>query len=69
MKNLKWYVKMIPNVERTPEEYNEAVYMATPLYFNTLKECFDYIGFRLPKQRCGYAGCSSMYEYIVMKTA
>ena len=66
---MKWAVKIIPSIERTPEEYNEAVYMATPYYFKTLKECFDYIGFRLPKQRAGYAGCTRMYEYIVSKVA
>ena len=62
----KWALKIIPlNQLKTPEDYWKAMSDSYTLYFNTAKEAFSHLGFRLYRQRCGYAGHDKSHEYIL----
>ena len=39
----------------------------TMRYFGKLSEVFDYLGFGLKRERCGYGGLKDGLEYVCMK--
>ena len=54
------------NVIRTPEEY-EAAMNGDGTICNGLNSVWDFCGGKLPRQRCGYAGCRGNIEYVAFR--
>ena len=51
----------------TPEEFQNAFENGHKKTFNTVKECFEYIGCKIPRQRIGYSGTDGLYEYSLVR--
>lgn len=55
------------------EEWEEKIANTEPVFFRTVKDCFEYLGCKLPRAGYGYCGnkylpAKNMYvEYILMK--
>ena len=46
---------------------NHQQYKDTIKYFKTLKDVWNYLGFKLKRQRCGYSGMMGDTEYVLLK--
>lgn len=65
---MKWKLEEI-NLERviTMEDYQRAKTQAKTTYFETPKQAFNHLGFRLKRERCGYVGTNGNTEYVLGK--
>ena len=68
MNKTLWELTIFPHKElRTPEDWNNALRNGYKKYFRTAKECFESLGFRIPRQRIGYCGHDLTHEYILVR--
>lgn len=51
----------------TMEDYQRAKTQAKTTYFATPKQAFEHLGFRLKRERFGYAGTDGNTEYVLGK--
>lgn len=67
--DVKWGLISFERKMRTPEEMRKLIDEAIPIYFDTVKEGFMYIGYKLPRVRAGvYCGIDfTGTEYMMMK--
>ena len=57
---IKWGLKIFNQTNCDTNEKLEAAILNTePVYFRTVKECFEYLEFKLP--RVGYGYCDTKY--------
>ena len=71
---IKWGITIFNlNECKTPEEMSKAITDTPAIYFNTVKECFEYLGFKLPRVGHGYVGTKYIpgihqtIEYMILK--
>lgn len=71
---IKWGLKIFNLTECDTSEKLDAMFLTTePVYFRTVKDCFDYLGFKIP--RCGHGYVGTKYipgpaihvEYLLTK--
>lgn len=46
---------------------NHQQYKDTIKYFKTLNDVWNYLGFKLKRQRCGYSGMFGNTEYVLLR--
>lgn len=64
MSGLKWHLETINWNDVEAKKFGGDVILNTAIdNFFTLADAWKHIGFRLPKQRCGYAGMRNNIEY------
>lgn len=58
---------------KTSDDWNDALFHTDPVYFRTVKDCFTYLGFKLPRVGYGYVGSKYIpgknihVEYVLQK--
>lgn len=68
MSGLKWHLEVINWSDVENKKYGGDVFLNTTVEnFFTLDEVWNFIGFRLKKQRCGYSGIRNNVEYRLTK--
>lgn len=64
----KWGLQIIDRAGlKTPEDWMTAFNEAKPIFFRTVSECFDYLGFKLTRAASGYGGSDAKHGYCLMK--
>ena len=65
---IKWGLKIFnASKARTPEGLEMAMRNTAPIFFDTVKDCFDYLGFKIPRVGHGYCGTKYIpgtHQYI-----
>lgn len=68
MSGLKWHLEMVNWNDINAKKYGGDIFLNTQVEnFFTLDEVWKYIGGRLKKYRCGYAGIRNNIEYILTR--
>lgn len=64
----KWGLIIMDNsLNLSHSEYLELYAKTKPIYFKRVKDCFDYLGFKLIRECGGYGGTHGKYGYVLTK--
>ena len=68
MTRLQWHLSIINWNDIKNKKYGGDIFCNTKIEnFFTLSEVWDFLGFKLKKERCGYAGMRNNTEYILTR--